>query len=93
VQLLNLPAFASELQGQLRGVVPHTAGGGRAVLVARGTYLPPPKWEWVRALEAQVAERNGTGSGARERRTAGQVYKRLSASVDAVAAFSEGAAA
>jgi hypothetical protein len=91
--ILCLPGAMAELQSRLRGLVPHVAGGGQAALVSVGTYLPPAAWDWLCALEAHLATCSRSDGGAHAQRAQRGVYRRVRASVDEVAAFSEGEAA
>jgi hypothetical protein len=71
---------------------PHQAGGGRAVLVSAGAYLPPAAWEWLSVVDEHLV---GCDRGAADERAhRGQARcPRLAASSGAAVALSDGAAA
>jgi hypothetical protein len=57
----NHPEFLPVVLDKLRQLAPHQAGGGRAALVASGTYLPPAARGWLHFVKGHLAGR-GEGS-------------------------------
>jgi hypothetical protein len=84
-----LPEVMPLVLQELRQLEPHQAGGDCAVLVTTGTYLPPAAWEWLSAVQGQLA---GCSEGAVGER-AHRETQTACAPADEAVVLSDGAAA